>query len=95
MEWQYSGVLCTGRFMASMGTAILNFIVKTAFVTVTYRLIDADGEACIPLLSLLIYQWLLPSFSSVMGVCIVEVDDQKVPTIQYGTMYRIDPALYR
>eukprot|EP00026_Physarum_polycephalum_P012843 Phypoly_transcript_13183.p1 GENE.Phypoly_transcript_13183~~Phypoly_transcript_13183.p1 ORF type:complete len:176 (+),score=9.87 Phypoly_transcript_13183:535-1062(+) len=30
-----------------------------------------------------------------MAVCIIEVDEKQVPTLQYGNMYRIDPSLYR
>eukprot|EP01132_Coremiostelium_polycephalum_P003221 gene3221-4033_t len=29
-----------------------------------------------------------------MSVCIVEVDEKQIPSIQYGNMYRIDPTLY-
>jgi len=34
--------------------------------------------------------WMEP----VMAVCIVEVEEKKEPTIQYGNMYRLDPASY-
>lgn len=30
-----------------------------------------------------------------MAVCIVEVNDLHTPTIQYGNMFRLKPALYR
>jgi len=30
-----------------------------------------------------------------MAVCIIEVDEKQLPTLQYGNMYRIDPSLYR
>jgi hypothetical protein len=30
-----------------------------------------------------------------MSVCIIEVDEKQIPTLQYGNMYRIDPTLYR
>jgi hypothetical protein len=29
-----------------------------------------------------------------MAVCIVESDEKKEPSIQYGTMYRLEPAAY-
>ncbi|GAM29153.1 hypothetical protein SAMD00019534_123290, partial [Acytostelium subglobosum LB1] len=29
-----------------------------------------------------------------MSVCVVEVDEKQTPSIQYGNMYKIDPALY-
>ncbi|CAH0476840.1 unnamed protein product [Peronospora belbahrii] len=29
-----------------------------------------------------------------MAVCIVDVDSEHTPTIQYGNMYRINPAKY-
>ena len=29
-----------------------------------------------------------------MAVCIVEVEDKKEPTIQYGNLYRLDPSAY-
>jgi len=73
LEWQYSGALCSGKFSLAVNVAVLNFSVKNSFVTVTYRVVDADTIA----------------------VCIVEVDDKEIPTIQYGNMYRIDPSLYQ
>lgn len=30
-----------------------------------------------------------------MAVCIVDVDNDHTPTIQFGHMYRIDPEKYR
>ena len=97
MEWQYSGVVCTGRFMPATGVAILNFITKGACVTVTYRLIDADGGTPFDFPSAIDFLFSYFFFPPIpaMAVCIVEVDDQNAPTIQYGTMYRIDPSLYR
>ena len=32
LEWQYSGSLCTGRFMANVGLVVLNFWTKTACI---------------------------------------------------------------
>ena len=31
---------------------------------------------------------------TVMAVCIVEADEKKEPSVQYGNMYRLDPAAY-
>lgn len=43
LEWQYSGSLCTGRFMANVGLVVLNFWTKTACITVMYRILDSDS----------------------------------------------------
>ncbi len=68
IEWQYGGSNCSGRFFSQQNVAILEFILKSSLVTVTYRIMDENSVA----------------------ICIVEVDEKAVPSIQYGNMQRIN-----
>jgi len=45
IEWQYDGQPCTGGFNPATGAAVLNFLLKTATVVITYRIMDADTVA--------------------------------------------------
>lgn len=90
MEWSFEGVKCHGVFTNVSNVATLNFCLPTAMVTITYRVLDRDSTRWIfyPLFSLM-------HLFIAMAVCIVDVDNDHTPTIQFGHMYRIDPEKYR
>lgn len=88
----YTGTVCHGKFIPASGVAILNFFQSHSTVLVVQRVVDADS----------IYLFITCMFLSfyffdveAMAVCIIEIDEKQIPTLQYGNMYRIDPTLYR
>ena len=45
LEWTYSGIPCTGRFVPAASVLVLQFMLKTAVIMATYRIIDYNS-AC-------------------------------------------------
>lgn len=84
MEWNFDGVLCHGVFKPVASIAIFNFSLPESMVTITYRILDANSTYYD-----MIYMALNNLFSFLfvaMAVCIVDVDNEHTPTIQYGNM---------
>jgi len=101
LEWQYGGTTCHGRFVPAPNVMVLQFTLKTAVITATYRIVDANSTDSFGWRLALRRHLTTPAaplsdvrMEPVMAVCIVEVEEKKEPTIQYGNMYRLDPASY-
>eukprot|EP00160_Parvularia_atlantis_P000208 Unigene10168_Nuclearia_a/m.31065 Unigene10168_Nuclearia_a/g.31065 ORF Unigene10168_Nuclearia_a/g.31065 Unigene10168_Nuclearia_a/m.31065 type:complete len:133 (-) Unigene10168_Nuclearia_a:79-477(-) len=45
LDWQYSGVPCSGRFFPATSAIVLNFFLRASTVVATYRILDADTMA--------------------------------------------------
>ena len=43
LEWTYSGIPCTGRFVPAASVLVLQFMLKTAVIMATYRIIDYNS----------------------------------------------------
>lgn len=43
LEWQYGGTTCHGRFVPAPNVMVLQFMLKTAVITATYRIVDANS----------------------------------------------------
>ena len=43
LEWTYSGIPCTGRFVPAASVLVLQFMLKTAVIMATYRIIDQNS----------------------------------------------------
>lgn len=48
LEWTYGGLPCTGRYVPAAAVLVLQFMLRTAVIVATYRIIDAN-RACGPL----------------------------------------------
>jgi hypothetical protein len=43
VEWQYNGHPCTGLYQPRTSAVVLNFLLKTSSVVITYRIVDQDS----------------------------------------------------
>lgn len=100
MEWSFEGVTCHGVFKPEASVAIFNFCLQESMVTITYRILDPNSRS-LCLGSVMAGQCgsvdsrvagssavCCVAFATVaMAVCIVDVDSEHTPTIQYGNMY--------
>eukprot|EP00002_Diphylleia_rotans_P005386 TRINITY_DN14518_c0_g1_i1.p2 TRINITY_DN14518_c0_g1~~TRINITY_DN14518_c0_g1_i1.p2 ORF type:complete len:184 (-),score=35.38 TRINITY_DN14518_c0_g1_i1:179-730(-) len=45
LEWKSSGTVCRGQYIPQAGLIVMNFILRSSTVIVTYRIVDADALA--------------------------------------------------
>jgi hypothetical protein len=92
MGWVFEGVTCHGVFKPEASVAIFNFTLQESMVTITYRAVDANSCVAAPPIRCKAIT-LADSCGGcrrvscpAMAVCIVDVDSDHTPTIQYGNM---------